>query len=1066
MERPDDDIYHSNNNCAAEHLPEFGDPDFPKLDDNSIEPIEDIEEIIQAKTNKNVRDLNNFIRSNNFITEKGDQTTNIINVSERKTYYIPDAHIEEFFARAESCRKTNCMLHFSERQETDTKSKSGIMIDFDRYQLSRDAQINDRHFDSLTRHISKLIAEFVDFSDAITDGKLTYYMFYIRKPAVVLDAAKSAAGPPQYKDGFHILIPEIQVTKGLKRYIIQELNARNIIKNTFKDIPHNGPPEDMLDKASANNPVHFFGHSKPGKPSYPLTHVYEIGMYDDGDIDRIPIPVTDINNGKFNSRDINLTYELSLGFYMEYFNGVQTWLKKRQLNYKTELETKIQIIVEKTSKEILSEDELFAADNSVDVLTMSDANAGYIKKLLEILDISFATEYEKWFKVMCAIAHTSTRYKDIAWWFSQRRPESWSPTEFERVWNEAIAGKYSNNPVTKRSIMHWAKESSPERYKKINTENYNYKLIKMTYDNEGRVEHAMAARVLHAMLGDKFVVDVGFNDQTGKSGYCWYEFVLPGQAMKKGEVFKWRKELEPDNIHLFISEHLPKVYTEVAQTIKDRKDSADNEALTKYWANVERTFKMYLSRLYNNGFQNGIIQQSQYMFRSRGFFDELDSYEDIIGIGNGVLKIGADPQLIKGFHEYKISKFTETDYKPFDPEDPYTKVLLKAFRDIFPEEDVFNFMLYHASTGLDARESACLLMLLVGGGQNGKTFFAKMVHNTLGNQYCAVGKSGLLTAPIEQSEKPNSAQMQSKDKRWMYFDEFNKCESLNIARVKGFINPGWQSGRDLNSRQSNFKNTCNPIALSNYDFTINTVDHGTWRRIYYYRNKVKFCSNPTPGNPYEKKEDRRFINEYANDPLYRQAMLSIMVHYYSKLCRLYDGDIKNVPVPTIMAETEEFRNRQDTLNRFITQMIVKSPDSPDVGLPTLSTKYIDWYIRNINKTSALTALDVQTQFENSRIHPFLELRNGVKWLKGHRLKDYIEDDLREGEIELTVPKSAPKLVESYVEPEIKTQRVKDSDDAFIRSLVNNAPNHIQVTAPADNVDEANNALEELLKLIV
>jgi phage/plasmid-associated DNA primase len=233
------------------------------------------------------------------------------------------------------------------------------------------------------------------------------------------------------------------------------------------------------------------------------------------------------------------------------------------------------------------------------------------------------------------------------------------------------------------------------------------------------------------------------------------------------------------------------------------------------------------------------------------------------------LKIGPDPILIKGFHEYKISKFTETDYVPYDPENPYVKTLMKAFSDIFPENDVRDFMLYHASTGLDARESACLLLLLVGGGQNGKSFFAKMVHNTLGNMYCAAGKSALLTAPIERAENANSAQMQMRDKRYFYFDEFNKCEVLNTGRVKAIVNPGWQSGRDLNQRQSNFRNTCNPVALSNFDFIIDTTDHGTWRRIYYYRNKVKFTDKPNPNNRYEKMVDTRYMDEYTNDPLFK-----------------------------------------------------------------------------------------------------------------------------------------------------------------------------------------------------
>jgi hypothetical protein len=174
----------------------------------------------------------------------------------------------------------------------------------------------------------------------------------------------------------------------------------------------------------------------------------------------------------------------------------------------------------------------------------------------------------------------------------------------------------------------------------------------------------------------------------------------------------------------------------------------------------------------------------------RGFCDALDTYEDIIGVGNGVLKIGQSPQLIKGYHEYKISRFTETEYVPFDMNNPHIRTLLQAFRDIFPEEDVFKFMLYHASTGLDCKSCAGLLLLLVGGGQNGKSFFAQMIHETLGDMYCATGKPGLLINTHERSNEANSAQMQLRGKRYFYFDEFNKCSVLDPARIKTICNPG------------------------------------------------------------------------------------------------------------------------------------------------------------------------------------------------------------------------------------------------------------------------------------
>src|SRR5689334_11848178 len=96
--------------CAHEAL---GDPE-------TIEDNLSVDEIIQKHVSKNVRDLGVFFSSNNFITEKGNQLTNVINVSEKKTYNVPDTHIEPLFQILEGCRKESRMLHYSERQETST----------------------------------------------------------------------------------------------------------------------------------------------------------------------------------------------------------------------------------------------------------------------------------------------------------------------------------------------------------------------------------------------------------------------------------------------------------------------------------------------------------------------------------------------------------------------------------------------------------------------------------------------------------------------------------------------------------------------------------------------------------------------------------------------------------------------------------------------------------------------------------------------------------------------------------------------------------------------------------
>ena len=105
-------------------------------------------------------------------------------------------------------------------------------------------------------------------------------------------------------------------------------------------IPFYASSASMLDRMSASVPVHFFGSSKVGKVPYLLTHAYEVCMDEIDDFARTVLKVEEI----LVDETINLTYELSLGFSVPKIGEHATWLKKRHMNYRLGLESKIQRI--------------------------------------------------------------------------------------------------------------------------------------------------------------------------------------------------------------------------------------------------------------------------------------------------------------------------------------------------------------------------------------------------------------------------------------------------------------------------------------------------------------------------------------------------------------------------------------------------------------------------------------------------------------------------------------------------------------------------------------------------
>lgn len=1006
------DVYaDSGNNKSLRVSPGKRTPTKDIVTDDDIQQTPD--EIYQQKTSVAARDLRNFIFSGGFLQEKGSPTANICDRMYNKLYHIDKFSIEDFFVRIERCRREGVILHWQERQYSADYSRSGIMLDFDYFQPTKAVQILQRHFDAMIRAITRILAAAIDFTAEATDGIFQFHAFVIRKPDVVL-----VEGPKtkEYKDGWHILIPEIQCIKGLKQYLIGQLRNEELLKRVFRGAESTQAYVDSVDMGSIRNPIYYYGSSKQGRPAYVLTNAYEISidLIDvDGEgaptIDCRQLPVEDLLKGTVKTErgnfNINLTYELSLCTALETVGGARTWLRKRGFDYKISLETTVQLLVERQDKGIRTE-ELEETSNDVNILTACDARARYVRGLLDILDISYATSYEKWFKVICAIAHTSHQYAALAKSFSQRRPESYTASEFERVWSEATRATTHSAPVTLRSIIHWAQESSPERFRELRKNNYVDRLTQYVYAYEGVIEHAKFADIVYDLACEKFVVDQCVNPLTGKWQYTWFEFIMAGQAMKYGEIWKWRMDvLKPDNIHLLITGPLERIAQDVCNHLREIRDSCGDEAKSKFLTQTLKAFKRSITKLSNDGFQNSIVSQAQYRFQrsNRGFATELDSYEDIIGTGNGVLRLGPEPRLIRGFHEYKISKYTSVDYVAYDPNDPIMRQLEAAIADIFVERDVREFMLMYFSTGLDNGKSANLFVELFGDGADGKSFLLAMQRNTLGTQYCLPAKPALLTSPSEKAGQTNSSLFLLKGMRFFTCEEFNAGDSYNEAALKS-ITDGVVTCRGVyRANEESFELKCNGIAATNHDLNIQSQDHGFWRRYYKYYTKNKFVANPDPNNPFEKKVDLRYRNLYVFDPQWQQRWLSLLVYWNTILRTKYANDVNNIPVPTIVRETAKYRIRKDILDRYIVQFYVASSSAEPTALETVASRYREWYCKNV-RPNTLGVDHYCSSMEKSRLKKFITPNNqGIKMLYGHRMLAAPDEPLGEGECKLIAP---------------------------------------------------------------
>lgn len=260
---------------------------------------------------------------------------------------------------------------------------------------------------------------------------------------------------------------------------------------------------------------------------------------------------------------------------------------------------------------------------------------------------------------------------------------------------------------------------------------------------------------------------------------------------------------------------------------------------------------------------------------------------------------------------------------------------------------------------------------------NGKTVLLELFKRTLGEMYTRKMPLSFIT---EQGRTRSSAAdpsvMELKDSRLVYYSESDRNEKVNVAKIKEITGGETLSGRQLYKEQENFRANCNHIVTTNHRFVIETTEHAVWRRFISYKFKICFKHEPDSENPLERKRDPDLIGKIMKDKRYQEAFLSILVHYRSMLYSKYDGQILKVPHPTIIKETEEYRQSEDIFQRYIMQKVYYYKGRGQT-LDEMVSDFRGYYrVENGEVYKAKTA-DLVHTFRNTILGPFITQSGGI-----------------------------------------------------------------------------------------
>lgn len=940
---------------------------------------------VQARTfndnNEEYKTLLSYIKPySKYNGTQGDKKSNII-IPDRYSGFIPKDKIIGLLKLLEACRNNKCNIPISEARYTVDAEYSGIMIDLD-MKLSDTKRIKefDHGMPKLVLNIMQIIHSYVESG---LEG--SYEVLIERKPEPKkIDEEKS-----YYKMGYHIIIPEVLIPKVQQKYLMEQLIDRCVCHKMFKEAFLNN---DVLDPASYRVPVFFPGFpSKIGKPAYILYKFLKIEVVD-GQFSSNTIDYSET------SKHFNACGKFCLGM------GLTTEFKmnRRKYNLKPEYMKYIQSLINTYTQN--TEEEL-------EELIGNDIEAKELHKILGMINFSKISNYDTWTKIIWTIGNISSRYEPLARWVSKRTPDKFDENTFMNIWKSGLANKRSGKPGPDiKYLRSIAQSDSPVEYEKAKAENILEELI----SNVTRVgiREYDVSMILGSVFSDKYVIN---SDSMVDRRPKWYQFRTPIDNPDQGELYKWREVqiYPPPAIIKYMGRDLTNIlYSYDKIIIKQMSALQPTDEKHKNLKEIRNKIKTGIQKLGSSNFMEGSLKSTSAtgirVLRSK----EFDKDPRTFGVGNGILffEVGKLPKLISEYNNFMVTKTSKYNWTIFDPKNnsKHRKVLVD-FRIRYPwdEPDTFIWKMIHYAFCLTGFRKPTILITCTGAGKNGKSEELEAVLDALGD-YATTVPSTFFTEEDGKTDSPSPTGLDQFGKNLIGCSETSKDVYLKEKVVKKITGADSQKFRNLFSGVL-VNGIINALyfIVSNYPFMIQDTAYSIWRRVVFHIYKVIFLdpeNNPKDKAMYDRNNPNHInisdINKlygpykrHKDDPELLEAVLSMLVHYYSVFVLKYGSDLSKVSKPHIDYETRRFEMQQNSLLKFLTNRLVKVRVADDEKKPEdmlLNVKEIAAaYVKEMHDRKVSVNIDTTTSeiIEMPELKPYIytDEQTGLHSLKNCKL---------------------------------------------------------------------------------
>ena len=822
--------------------------------------------------------------------------------------------------------------HFTEKQ----LEKGPILVDVD---LRFDGSVQERLLSE--DHVIDLVDSYLDIiKDIYHLDEDTHFPVYVyQKKTVNFIADKNIT-----KDGLHIIFG-INADRATQMYIRKQIVGKT--EELWEDLPIINTWEDVFDEGISKGHTNWqlHGSCKPDHAAYQIVDVYDITFDTSDDSfmqNKVPVKDFDIKSNiyKLSARYSDHYEPFIRREYSEKINAAFTGkstngggkispsssLSSLQIPRKFDLETILSI---KNKSDLDQAVEIFLEN-----LSSNDYDLRESYEYTMCLPASYYGEgsYDKWFRVGCALRNIDNSLF-IVWVAFSAQSSTFRYDEIRDLFDKWLRLDMSNpHGLTKRSIIHWAKQDAPEKFKLVHESSIDY-TIELTLESKlgdassndkrpcgcGDFDLAM---VLYQSCKDEFVC------ASVKSG-IWYQY----------KNHRWVENDSGTSLRRCISERIRNLYNIKAAKLM--------EAQANYPEGDERTINLQkkaqraleiVAKLGRTSDKKNIMVEAKELFYDRQFIEMTDTNPYLLCFRNGVWDF-KEKVFRDGKPEDYITKSTKIEYVPVDKQ--RDAQILEEIEDfmakLFPIEELRTYMWEHLSSTLMGTSQNQTFNNYIGFGQNGKSVLVSLMEKTLG-EYKGDVPLTLMTQGRTKIGGLAPEIVALKGLRYAVMNEPSKHDRLNEGIMKQLT-----SGLDPIQARAPYMPAAiqfipqfKLVVCANYLLEIKSMDHGTWRRIRVVDFLSLFTKNPVdddPEKPYQYLLDENLVNKFET---WKVVFMAMMVEKVLET----DGIVNDCPM--VMASSNAYKKRQDVLQEFVDEKTVEA-EGRVLTKTTTNHEFTNWH---------------------------------------------------------------------------------------------------------------------------